>query len=59
VVVCLHPGTVATAFTAKYLGTHPAVPPDEAAQNLLAVLDSLTPAQTGGFFDAQGRVVPW
>ena len=59
VVVCLHPGTVATAFTAKYLGTHPAVPPDEAAQNLLGVLDSLTPAQTGGFFDAQGRVVPW
>lgn len=59
VVVCLHPGTVATAFTAKYLGTHPAVPPDEAAQNLLCVLDSLTPAQTGGFFDTQGRVVPW
>jgi NAD(P)-dependent dehydrogenase (short-subunit alcohol dehydrogenase family) len=59
VVVCLHPGTVATAFTAKYLGTHPAVPPDEAAQNLLGVLDSLTPAQTGGFFDAQGKVVPW
>ena len=59
VVVCMHPGTVATAFTAKYLGTHPAVPPDEAAQNLLGVLDSLTPAQTGGFFDAQGKVVPW
>ena len=59
VVACLHPGTVATPFTAKYLGTHPAVPPDEAAQNLLEVLDSLTPAQSGGFFDAQGRVVPW
>ncbi len=59
VVTCLHPGTVATPFTAKYLGTHPAVPPDEAAQNLLSVLDSLTPAQSGGFFDARGRVVPW
>ena len=59
VVVCLHPGTVATPFTAKYLGAHPAVPPDEAAQNLLGVLDGLTPGQTGGFFDAQGRVVPW
>ncbi|MCE2749682.1 MAG: C factor, cell signaling protein, partial [Rhodobacter sp.] len=59
VVACLHPGTVATPFTAKYLGTHPAVPPDVAAQNLLEVLDSLTPAQSGGFFDAQGRVVPW
>jgi NAD(P)-dependent dehydrogenase (short-subunit alcohol dehydrogenase family) len=59
VITCLHPGTVATPFTAKYLGTHPAVPPDEAAQNLLGVLDSLTPAQTGGFFDWQGKVVPW
>jgi NAD(P)-dependent dehydrogenase (short-subunit alcohol dehydrogenase family) len=59
VIACLHPGTVATPFTAKHLGTHPAVPPDEAAQNLLGVLDSLTPAQTGGFFDWQGRVVPW
>jgi NAD(P)-dependent dehydrogenase (short-subunit alcohol dehydrogenase family) len=59
VITCLHPGTVATPFTAKYLGTHPAVPPEETAQNLLGVLDSLTPAQTGGFFDWQGRVVPW
>lgn len=59
VVACLHPGTVATPFTAKYLGTHPAVPPAEAARNLLAVLDGLTPAQSGGFFDAQGKVVPW
>jgi NAD(P)-dependent dehydrogenase (short-subunit alcohol dehydrogenase family) len=59
VVACLHPGTVATAFTARYLGTHPAVPPQDAAQNLLAVLESLTPAQSGGFFDAQGKVVPW
>ncbi|MCA3526982.1 MAG: C factor, cell signaling protein, partial [Rhodobacter sp.] len=50
---------VATPFTAKYLGTHTAVPPDVAARNLIAVLDSLTPVQTGGFFDAQGRVVPW
>jgi NAD(P)-dependent dehydrogenase (short-subunit alcohol dehydrogenase family) len=59
VVACLHPGTVATAFTARYLGTHPAVPPQDAAQNLLAVLESLTPAQSGSFFDAQGKVVPW
>ncbi len=59
VVVCLHPGTVATRFTEKYLGTHPAVPPAEAAANLLAVLDGLTPAESGGFFDWQGKAVPW
>jgi NAD(P)-dependent dehydrogenase (short-subunit alcohol dehydrogenase family) len=59
VVVCLHPGTVATRFTEKYLGTHPAVPPEEAAAHLLAVLGGLTPADTGGFFDWQGKTVPW
>lgn len=59
VVVCLHPGTVATPLTAKYAGTHPTVTPDEAAVNLLAVLDRLTAADTGGFYDWQGAVVPW
>ncbi|MEM9967163.1 MAG: SDR family NAD(P)-dependent oxidoreductase [Pseudomonadota bacterium] len=59
VCVCLHPGTVATAFTAKYLGRHPAVPPDEAAQNLLNVMDKLSPDQTGQFFDWAGKAVPW
>ena len=58
-VVCLHPGTVATRFTEKYLGTHPAVPPETAAAHLLGVLDALTPADTGGFFDWQGKPVPW
>ena len=59
VCVALHPGTVATAFTAKYLGRHPSVPPQEAAQNLLAVTDGLTPADSGQFFDWQGKRVPW
>jgi len=57
--VALHPGTVATAFTEKYLGRHPSVPPAEAAQNLLAVIDDLTPAESGQFFDWQGKRVPW
>ena len=57
--VALHPGTVATPFTEAYLGRHPAVPPAEAAQNLLRVIDGLTPAQTGQFFDWQGKAVPW
>ena len=57
--VALHPGTVVTDFTAKYLGRHPSVPPAEAAQNLLSVIDDLTPDQTGQFFDWQGKAVPW
>lgn len=59
VVVALHPGTVATPFTADYLGRHPSVSPAAAAGNLLAVMDGLTPAQTGGFFDWAGKEVPW
>ncbi|MDO9640231.1 MAG: SDR family oxidoreductase [Pseudotabrizicola sp.] len=58
VVVCLHPGTVATPLTQKYAGGH-AVPPEDAARNLMTVLDALTPDQSGGFFDWQGKPVPW
>ena len=57
--VVLHPGTVATPFTAKYLGRHPAVPASDAAQNLLRVLDGLGPADSGGFFDWAGKPVAW
>ena len=57
--VALHPGTVATPFTQAYLGRHPAVPAEEAAQNIIGVMDGLTPAQTGGFFDWAGSEVPW
>ena len=57
--VALHPGTVATPFTEKYLGRHPAAAPDEAAKNLLQVIDGLSPQDTGGFFDWAGKSVPW
>jgi NAD(P)-dependent dehydrogenase (short-subunit alcohol dehydrogenase family) len=59
VIVALHPGTVATAFTEKYLGRHPAVQPQEAARNLLSVMDGLDPRQSGRFFDWAGKEVPW
>lgn len=59
VVVTLHPGTVDTGLTRNYRGDHVAVSPTEAAGHLLQVLDGLTPAQTGGFYDWQGKTVPW
>ncbi|MGO4907602.1 SDR family NAD(P)-dependent oxidoreductase [Pseudorhodobacter sp. W20_MBD10_FR17] len=59
VLALLHPGTVATDFTVKYAGHHPTVPPHEAAQNLMSVLGSLGPAETGGFYDWAGQRVPW
>ncbi|RUS59444.1 SDR family NAD(P)-dependent oxidoreductase [Pseudorhodobacter sp. E13] len=58
-VALLHPGTVATNFTAKYAGNHSTVPPSEAATNLIRVLARLTPSQSGAFYDWAGNAVPW
>lgn len=57
--VTLHPGTVDTGFGAEFHRGMQTVTPDEAAANLLRVLDGLTPADTGGFFDWSGARVPW
>jgi len=59
VCVALHPGTVATRFTEDYRGRHAAVAPEAAAGNLLRVIEGVTVAQTGGFLDWAGEVVPW
>ena len=55
----LHPGTVQTEFTRKYVGRHPTVSPKDAAENLLSVISGLTVEQTGGFFDWAGAEVAW
>lgn len=60
--VALHPGTVATALSAPFQGGVPQAKlftPDFAAERLLAVLDGLTPADSGGFFAWDGASVPW
>ncbi len=59
VLVALHPGTVETALAPAHRAGHPAMPPAEAAGHLLRVLDGLGPADTGGFYDWQGKVVSW
>ena len=59
VCVALHPGTVQTPFTAKYLGRHPSVTASQAALSLLSVLEGLGPDKTGQFFDWEGKPVPW
>jgi hypothetical protein len=59
IIVALHPGTVRTALTHTYLGKHPSVDPAQAAENILSVLNGLALPQTGGFYDWQGKSVPW
>jgi NAD(P)-dependent dehydrogenase (short-subunit alcohol dehydrogenase family) len=58
-VVALHPGTVQTPFTSKYVARHDSVPADQAGANLARVMDDLTPDQTGGFYDYAGTCLPW
>lgn len=59
VVAALHPGTVATPFTAAYSPPHEKLAPEEAARRLLDLLDRLSPAETGRFWDHAGQEVPW
>jgi NAD(P)-dependent dehydrogenase (short-subunit alcohol dehydrogenase family) len=59
VVVALHPGTVRTPLTDRYVGRHPTVAPEEAAANLLRVIDGLKPEDSGGFFAWDGKQIPW
>ncbi|WP_342070420.1 SDR family oxidoreductase [Yoonia algicola] len=57
--VALHPGTVATPFTADYAGRHKTVEPQDAAKNLLGVITNLTTEDTGRFFDYAGKEIVW
>ena len=56
----LHPGTVETGLSAPFArGGLDVQTPDQAAGRLLAVIDGLTPADTGSFRDHRGDTIPW
>ena len=58
--VALHPGTVRTPLTDGFRKTGLEIQhPEEAAKRLLAVLETLGPEQTGGFFDQRGNPIDW
>ncbi|MFP1633161.1 SDR family oxidoreductase [Zhengella sp. ZM62] len=58
--VALHPGTVESPLSAPFARAGLDVrPPDVAAGDLLAVIDSLTPAQSGGLYDHRGLTIGW
>lgn len=58
--LALHPGTVATALSAPFAKSGLDVrTPAEAAQRLLAVVDGLNAADSGGFFNHDGTALPW
>lgn len=62
IVVALHPGTVDTDMSRPFQGSVPIdklFDPARSATHLLAVLDGLTPAQSGGLFDWKGDPIPF
>ncbi len=54
-VVMLHPGWAQTDMG----GDSASLPVNESVQGLLRVIDGLKPGQSGGYFDWQGRTLPW
>ena len=59
IIAALHPGTVATPFTARFVKPENATPPETAAAGLLDVINQLTPGDSGGFFDYAGKRIQW
>ncbi|WP_438981762.1 SDR family NAD(P)-dependent oxidoreductase [Lentibacter sp.] len=59
IAVALHPGTVATDFTANYAARHSTVRPEAAAKNLVDVMLGLTPEDSGQFFDYAYKPIEW
>lgn len=58
--VALHPGTVATRLSSPFGKQGLDVQsPEVSAARLLAVLDRLGPADSGGFFDYRATPLPW
>ena len=58
--VALHPGTVGTTLSAPFAkGGLEVQGPAQSAVRLLAVIDRLTPAETGLFLDHHGALIPF
>jgi NAD(P)-dependent dehydrogenase (short-subunit alcohol dehydrogenase family) len=59
VCIALHPGTVKSKLTERYLARNPYVEPEVAANNIIRVIEGKSSKDSGGFYDYQGGVIPW
>ena len=60
--IAYHPGTVRTALSSPFLNSGPTrttLSPEDAAEHCLLLLNTLTPANTGTFWDWRGQKIPW
>jgi NAD(P)-dependent dehydrogenase (short-subunit alcohol dehydrogenase family) len=59
VLVALHPGTVNSRLSQPFRGETIGRPAQDAAAEMLAVIDALTPAESGCFRSYNGAELPW
>lgn len=59
VLTALHPGTVTSALSAPFNGAEIGRAADDAAGDMLRVLDGLGVEETGGFYAYSGGRLPW
>jgi NAD(P)-dependent dehydrogenase (short-subunit alcohol dehydrogenase family) len=59
VVISLHPGTVNSSLSQPFRGGEIGRPAQDAAADMLAVLDGLTPEDSGQFYSYNGARLPW
>ena len=59
VLVALHPGTVNSRLSQPFRGATIGRPAHDAAADMLAVLDTLMPADSGAFRSYNGAELPW
>ena len=59
VLVALHPGTVASRLSQPFRGEQIGRPASSAAAQMLAVINSLTPNDSGRFVSHDGQALPW
>ncbi|WP_218669403.1 SDR family NAD(P)-dependent oxidoreductase [Massilia sp. KIM] len=59
VIVALHPGTVSSRLSQPFRGETIGRPAHDAATDMLDVIDSLTPADSGSFRSYNGAELPW
>lgn len=60
--ISIHPGTTVgdlSAPFAKKVKPEKYYTPEQSAERIKAVMDNVTPEQTGGFFNWDGSVLPW
>jgi NAD(P)-dependent dehydrogenase (short-subunit alcohol dehydrogenase family) len=59
IVVALHPGTVSSRLSQPFRGAEIGRAPTTAAAEMLHVIDTLTPADSGKFYAFNGEELPW